>query len=67
MSLRAIERIRLDNAVLMSRRIYLTDLDVFDVVLTKNGGNLRKAIQAIIAAAKSDKEHPFDAVKTLGI
>ena len=66
MSLRAIERIRLDNAVLMSRRIYLTDLDAFDAVLAKNGGDLRKAIRSIITAAKSDKDHPFDAVKTLG-
>ena len=66
MSLRAIERIRLDNAVLMARRIYLTDLDAFDAVLAKNGGDLRTAIRAIIAAAKADKDHPFDAVKLLG-
>ena len=66
MSLRAIERIRLDNAVLMSRRIYLTDLDAFDAVLAQSGGDLRKSIQAIITAAKSDKDHPFDAVKALG-
>ena len=49
-SLRAIERARLDNAVLMSRRVYLTDLDAFDAVLAKNGGDLRRTIQAIIAA-----------------
>ena len=66
MSIRALERIRLDNAVLMSRRIYLTDLDAFDAVLTTNRGDLRKAIKAIIAAAKSNKDHPFHAVRMLG-
>ena len=64
-SLRAIERVRLDNAVLMSRRVYLTDLDAFDAVLSRNGGDLRRAIQAIIAAAKSNKGAPFDAVRSL--
>ena len=64
-SLRAIERVRFDNAILMSRRVYLTDLDVFDAVLAKHGGNLREAIQAIIAAARSDRAKPFDAVKRL--
>ena len=62
-SVRALERLRLDNAVLMSRRIYLTDLDAFDVALDNNGGDLRRAIQAVIAAAKSDKKKPFDALK----
>ena len=36
----ALERVRLDNAVLMARRVYLTDLDVFDAVLAKDGGDL---------------------------
>ncbi|HEV7992240.1 MAG TPA: aminopeptidase [Gemmatimonadaceae bacterium] len=63
MSPRAAERIRLDNAVLMARRVYLTDLDVFDAVLAKNGGDLRRAVAAIIVAARSDSKHPFDAVR----
>ncbi len=62
---RALERTRFDNAVLMSRRVYLTDLDAFDAVLASNGQDLKRAIAAIIAAAKSDKDHPFDAVKRL--
>jgi len=64
-SLRAIERVRFDNAILMSRRVYLTDLDAFDKVLAHNHGNLRVAIKAIIAAARSDRAKPFDAVKRL--
>jgi predicted aminopeptidase len=62
---RAVERIRLDNAILMARRVYLTDLDVFDAVLARRGGDLRQTIRAIIDAAKSDKDHPFDAVRRL--
>jgi predicted aminopeptidase len=61
----AIQRIRLDNAVLMARRVYLTDLDAFDAVLAKRGGDLRGAIRAIIDAAKSDRKHPYDAVRAL--
>jgi predicted aminopeptidase len=65
MSPRSAERIRLDNAVLMSRRVYLTDLDAFDAVLAKNGGDLRRTVLAIIEAAKGDRKHPFDAVRRL--
>ncbi|MEO5817304.1 MAG: aminopeptidase [Gemmatimonadaceae bacterium] len=64
-SLRALERTRIDNAVLMSRRVYLTELDAFDGVLRRNGGDLRRTIQDVIAAAKTDRDKPFDAVKRL--
>jgi len=64
-SIRALERVRLDNAVLMSRRVYLTDLDVFDAVLAAHGGDLRATLDAIIAAAKGSDGKPFDAVRKL--
>jgi predicted aminopeptidase len=64
-SIRALERVRLDNAVLMSRRVYLTDLDAFDAVLRANRGNLPQTIAAIIAAAKDSDGKPFDAVRRL--
>ena len=64
-SVRAVQHVRFDNAILMSRRVYLTDLDAFDAVLTKNHGDLRRTIAAIIEAAKADRKHPFDAVKRL--
>ena len=64
-SSRRVKRIRLDNAILMSRRVYLTDLEVFDNVLTRHRGNLRSTIAAIIAAAKSNRDHPFAAVLAL--
>jgi predicted aminopeptidase len=62
---RAVERVRLDNAVLMARRVYMTDLDAFDTVLARESGNLKRAVAAIIAAAKGDRKHPFDAVKAM--
>jgi predicted aminopeptidase len=65
-SIRAVERVRLDNALLMSRRVYLTDLDAFDAVLAKNGGDLRRTIAKIIAAAKQDQaKKPFEVVRRL--
>jgi len=58
--------VKLDNAVLMSRRVYLTDLDAFDAVLAKSGGDLRRSVKDIIAVAKADDDKkPFDAVKRL--
>jgi predicted aminopeptidase len=65
-SIRSVERVKLDNAVLMSRRVYLTDLDAFDAVLAKDGGDLRRAVKDIITTAKADgAKEPFDAVKRL--
>jgi hypothetical protein len=51
--------------VLMVRRVYLTDLDSFDAVLARQGGDLRAAIRTIVDVAKSDREHPFDALRAL--
>jgi predicted aminopeptidase len=63
---RALERVRLDNAVLLSRRVYLTDLDAFDAVLAKHHGELRTTIAEIIAAVKADdSKKPFDVVRRL--
>ena len=65
-SIRSVERVKLDNAVLMSRRVYLTDLDAFDAVLARTGGDLRKSVSEVIAVAKADDtKKPFDAVKRL--
>jgi hypothetical protein len=55
--------VRLDNAALLARRIYLTDLDLFDSVYAKVGGDTRKATQQIITLAKSDARHPYDALR----
>ena len=65
MKVGSIQRIRIDNAVLMARRVYLTNLDSFDAVLARHGGDLRGTISAIVDAAKADRKHPFDAVQAL--
>ena len=47
-----VERVPLNNAVLMARRVYADRLDRFDSVYTANGRDLPKAIQAVIAMYK---------------
>jgi predicted aminopeptidase len=64
-SIRALERVRLDNAVLMSRRVYLTGLDDFDAVLRQNHGDLRRTVQILIQMAKDSKGKPFEALRRL--
>ncbi|HKH93341.1 MAG TPA: aminopeptidase [Gemmatimonadaceae bacterium] len=59
------QRIRIDNSVLMARRVYLTELDAFDAVLALHGRDLRRTIAAIVDAAKADRKHPFEAVRAL--
>ncbi len=44
----ALARARLDNAALLARRVYLTDLDRFDAVYHASNDDLRVAVQRII-------------------
>jgi predicted aminopeptidase len=60
---RYLERVRLDNAALMARRIYLTDVDLFDAVWVREGRDTRRAIERIIAIAKTDEKRPYDALR----
>lgn len=60
---RYVERVRLDNAALLARRIYLTDVDLFDSVWVRERYDLRGAVHRVIAIAKSDKKHPYDALR----
>lgn len=43
------ERVRLDNAALLGRRIYLTDLEEFESVYASAGRDLRVAIDSLVA------------------
>lgn len=47
------ERVPLDNAVLLSRRVYAERLDRFDSVYVANGRDLPRAIRAVIEADKA--------------
>jgi hypothetical protein len=60
---RVLERMRLDNAALLARRIYLTDLDLFDALWIREGMDLRKSIAKIIELAKSKPKDPFGALR----
>lgn len=60
---RTLERVRLDNAALLAHRIYETDLDLFDVVWEREGGDLPRAVARLIAIAKSKPKDPFGALR----
>lgn len=50
------ERVRLDNAALIARRIYLTDLEEFERVYASNGSDLLKAIEALVSEHRARAE-----------
>ena len=56
---RVLERIQLDNAALLARRIYLTDLDTFDRVYYAEGRDLKRTIARVIALAKRREDDPY--------
>jgi len=58
-----IARTRLDNAALLARRIYLTDLDLFEAVYEREGRNARRAIHRVIALARSRPDDPYAALR----
>lgn len=60
---RYLERLRLDNAAVLTSRLYLTDLDLFDSVFVREDSDTRRAVDRIIGLAKSDGKHPFDALR----
>jgi predicted aminopeptidase len=57
------ERVPLDNAALLARRVYASDLDLFDQVYEREGRDLRRTIGRVIALAKSSRGDPFGALR----
>jgi predicted aminopeptidase len=57
------ERVPLDNASLLARRVYASDLDVFDQIYVREGRDLKRTIGRIIALAKSNTQEPFSALR----
>ena len=53
------ERVQLNNAALLARRVYASDLDVFDRIYDKEGRDLRRSIGRVIALAKANPKDPF--------
>lgn len=58
-----IARARLDNASLLARRLYMSDLELFDRVYLLEGSDLRRAVTRVIALARSQPKDPFRAVR----
>ena len=53
------QRVQLNNAALLARRIYASDLDVFDLLYEKEGRDLKRAIGRVIGLAKANPKTPF--------
>jgi predicted aminopeptidase len=60
---RYLERVRLDNAALLARRIYLTELDLFDAAYVRESRDLRRTIARVTALADSDDDDPYGALR----
>jgi predicted aminopeptidase len=60
---RYVERVRLDNAALLARRIYATDLDLFDSVWVREGRDTKATTHRIIELARSDQKQPYAALR----
>ena len=58
-----LERLPLNNAALLARRIYLTELDVFDAVWQREGRDLRAAVERVIAIAAASPREPYAALR----
>ena len=56
------DRVPLDNAALLARRTYARELPLFDAVLGREGGDLRRAVRRIVGLARASNE-PYAAVR----
>jgi predicted aminopeptidase len=56
--------LHLDNAALMSRRMYRTGLDDFDAIYEREGERLPAAIARIVGIAKSHSKDPYAAMRS---
>lgn len=57
------QRTPLDNASLLARRVYASDLQLFDDVYEREGRNLRRTIGRVIGLAKSRPGDPFGVIR----
>ena len=60
---RGLERVRIDNAALLARRIYLTNVDLFDAIWVREGGDLRRAFATVVRLANAQPKDPFGALR----
>lgn len=57
------QRVALDNASLLARRVYAKNLDLFDQVYTREGRSLVRTIGRIISLARATKSDPYLGMK----
>jgi len=57
------QRVPLDNASLLARRVYARNLDLFDAVYAREGRDLKRTIGRIIGLAKSSSKDPYGALR----
>ncbi|MEO5902905.1 MAG: aminopeptidase [Gemmatimonadaceae bacterium] len=57
------QRVPLDNASLLARRVYAKNLDLFDQVYAREGKNLKVTIGRIISLAKANKADPYEGLR----
>jgi predicted aminopeptidase len=57
------QRVPLDNASLLARRVYARNLDLFDAVYEREGRDLKRTIGRIIGLAKSSQKNPYGALR----
>jgi predicted aminopeptidase len=55
----------LNNATLIGTRLYYQNLDLFELVYQQHGQDMKAAITAVMAAARSNEKDPFAAVRAL--
>jgi predicted aminopeptidase len=60
---RVLPRMRLDNSVLLARRVYLSDLHLFDAVYAREGRDLRRAMTRIVELAKRHERDPYGGLR----
>lgn len=57
-------RLRLDNSALLARRIYATGLSDFEAIWVKEGRDVRRTLERVIALAQANAAEPARAVAT---
>ncbi len=58
------QRVPLNNAVLMARRVYATGLSDFEAVYQREGRNMRRAFARVVSLHNARPDDPFAAVRS---
>ena len=59
----ALTHVRLNTAAVLARRIYLTDLDLFERVFAQNNNDIRVTIATLLKLARAEPKTPYASVR----